>query len=283
VLVACTIAANNGGPGGPGGGGEKRHNGQSGDGDGGAGGLGGILNASRAVSASLINTIVGSNLGGAGGAGAPSGNIGAPDLQGSFSSAGHNLIGQTDGSSGFTNGVNSDLAGSGSAPIDPLLGPLTDNGGPTFTMALLHGSPALDAGDDALLHGRDGLRTDQRGFARKSGSHMDIGAFEYQFGDRHGHSPAHVPILSGSISGKGNLKANMGLKGVDSAAPNFQLTFSDDTPGATFTVLATTNFSLPFDNWRVLGQPIRTGGDLFQFTDFETTNNAQRFYRVSSP
>lgn len=30
---------------------------------------------------------------------------------------------------------------------DPILGPLQDNGGPTFTHALLDGSPAIDAGD----------------------------------------------------------------------------------------------------------------------------------------
>jgi hypothetical protein len=30
---------------------------------------------------------------------------------------------------------------------DPILGPLQDNGGPTFTHALLTGSPAINAGD----------------------------------------------------------------------------------------------------------------------------------------
>ena len=40
------------------------------------------------------------------------------------------------------------------------LGPLQDNGGPTFTHALLCGSPALDAGDNT-----DAPATDQRGFA----------------------------------------------------------------------------------------------------------------------
>src|SRR5207245_3920500 len=123
---------------------------------------------------------------------------------------------------------------SGSAPIDPLLGPLTDNGGPTPTMALLHGSPALDAGDNALLHGPYALRTDQRGFPRKSGSHVDIGAFEFQF---RGADPS-APTLSATLSANGNLQS-----------PNFQLRFSDNLPGATFTVLATTNLSLPFNGW----------------------------------
>jgi hypothetical protein len=63
---------------------------------------------------------------------------------------------------------------------DPLLGPLQDNGGPTWTHALLPGSPALDAGHSG------GLATDQRGGARAvhsitntlPGDGSDIGAFE---------------------------------------------------------------------------------------------------------
>jgi hypothetical protein len=69
---------------------------------------------------------------------------------------------------------------------DPLLGPLEDHGGPTFTHALLPGSPAIDAGNRGALSGA--IVTDQRGVARvyddpalanavgSDGS--DIGAFE---------------------------------------------------------------------------------------------------------
>jgi hypothetical protein len=56
---------------------------------------------------------------------------------------------------------------------DPLLGPLADNGGPTQTMALLPGSPAIDAGTEIA-----GITTDQRGITRPQGSAPDIGAFE---------------------------------------------------------------------------------------------------------
>lgn len=56
----------------------------------------------------------------------------------------------------------------------PKLGPLQDNGGPTFTHALLDGSPAIDAGDDAVCPA-----VDQRGTMRPRGSHCDIGAYEY--------------------------------------------------------------------------------------------------------
>jgi hypothetical protein len=67
---------------------------------------------------------------------------------------------------------------------DPLLGPLQDNGGPTFTHALLVGSPAIDAGDPNFDPNSftPPLTTDQRGsgFPRVVNSRIDIGAFEVQ-------------------------------------------------------------------------------------------------------
>jgi predicted outer membrane repeat protein len=64
---------------------------------------------------------------------------------------------------------------------NPMLGPLQNNGGTTPTMALLPGSPAIDAGDDSVVGAPLGLTTDQRGpgFPRKVGAHVDIGAFEF--------------------------------------------------------------------------------------------------------
>ena len=79
--------------------------------------------------------------------------------------AGHNL--SSDGSCAFT-GVGS------MNNTDPKLGPLANNGGPTLTMALLPGSPAIDAGDNTLAP-----PTDQRGFPRPAGLACDIGAYEY--------------------------------------------------------------------------------------------------------
>ncbi|MGH8089938.1 MAG: choice-of-anchor Q domain-containing protein [Rudaea sp.] len=67
---------------------------------------------------------------------------------------------------------------------DPKLGPLTNNGGPTQTLALLPGSPAIDAGNNGTC-----ASTDQRGQGRpydgdKNGSAIcDIGAFEVNFID----------------------------------------------------------------------------------------------------
>ena len=63
----------------------------------------------------------------------------------------------------------------GQGVIDPKLGPLADNGGPTQTFALLTGSPAIDAGANPT-----GLPYDQRGvgFPRELGKQADMGAFE---------------------------------------------------------------------------------------------------------
>jgi hypothetical protein len=60
----------------------------------------------------------------------------------------------------------------------PNLGPLQNNGGWTFTHALLAGSPAIDVGSCADANGSP-VVTDQRGFARPQGTTCDIGAFEY--------------------------------------------------------------------------------------------------------
>jgi hypothetical protein len=95
------------------------------------------------------------------------------DLDGTISSLGHNLIGATDGSSGW---MSSDLTGILGSPLNPLLGPLQNNGGPTYTMALLPTSAAIDAGDDSVSAT---ITTDQRGFPRITGAHVDIGAYEF--------------------------------------------------------------------------------------------------------
>jgi hypothetical protein len=112
-----------------------------------------------------------------------------PDVSGDFTSLGFNLIGQSDGGTGFT--VSSDQTGTTAAPLDPLLGALQNNGGATFTQALLFGSPAIDQGGAATdpVTG-DPITTDQRGMARPvdrpsvtnaaGGDGSDIGAFEVQ-------------------------------------------------------------------------------------------------------
>ncbi len=106
-----------------------------------------------------------------------------------FTSAGNNLIGNGEGIAGFTNGVNGDIVGTVESPIDPRLGTLQNNGGATFTHALLNGSPAINAGNNATLppdtQNFDGdndisepLPIDQRGVTRVQNGFVDIGAFE---------------------------------------------------------------------------------------------------------
>jgi Dockerin type I domain len=119
----------------------------------------------------LNNTIVALNTQGPG-SGAP-----ASDIDGSVSGA-YNLIG-TGGSGGLVNGTNGNLVG----VANPGLGPLANYGGPTQTIALLPGSPAIAAGSVALaINPSTGkpLTTDQRGFPRIVGGRVDIGAFEVQ-------------------------------------------------------------------------------------------------------
>lgn len=68
------------------------------------------------------------------------------------------------------------LTGTAASPLDPKLEFLTNNGGPTATMALFDDSPAIDAGTET------GLEFDQRGdpFAREFGDRVDMGAYELQ-------------------------------------------------------------------------------------------------------
>ena len=70
---------------------------------------------------------------------------GGPDVFGALTSQGFNLIGNNSGAT-ITPAQFSDQIGTAGAPIDPLLGPLQNNGGPTLTRALLSGSPAIDKG-----------------------------------------------------------------------------------------------------------------------------------------
>ncbi|MDX1907359.1 MAG: T9SS type A sorting domain-containing protein [Bacteroidia bacterium] len=116
---------------------------------------GGIANDADGT-VSLQNTLVADNTALAGG-----------DLGGSIQSAGHNLVADLTGSI-WTSSAG-DLTG-----LDPLLDPLDNYGGPTFTCRLSAESPAIDAGT-ALA----GQMLDQRGEARLYGSAPDIGAYEY--------------------------------------------------------------------------------------------------------
>ncbi len=118
---------------------------------------GGVYRAGGTLT--LSNCLVAGNSGGV-----------EPEFNSSVTSGGHNLIGARP--VGWTQ-LPTDQAGTPVSLLDPQLGPLQDNGGPTPTMALLPYSPAIDAGDELI-----GLPTDQRGFPRSSGCRVDIGAYE---------------------------------------------------------------------------------------------------------
>lgn len=79
--------------------------------------------------------------------------------------------------------------------LDPRLGPLQDNGGPTWTHALSPGSPALDR-----IAGSDVPVVDQRGELRPAGNGLDLGAFELQV-------VRHLVVTSTADTGAGSLRA----------------------------------------------------------------------------
>ena len=84
---------------------------------------------------------------------------------------------------GGNNLVSSPTCGSVADVGDPLLATagLQDNGGPTLTIALQAGSPAIDHGTDFVCRWVAG-GVDQRGVTRPQGPHCDIGAFELAAG-----------------------------------------------------------------------------------------------------
>ena len=92
-------------------------------------------------------------------------NNGPSDCLGVITTLGHNLASDVSCAFGGAGDLNS---------TDPLLGPLSNNGGPTETHALLSGSPAIDAVPLASCT----LSFDQRGISRPVGAACDIGAFE---------------------------------------------------------------------------------------------------------
>ena len=194
TLVDCTFSGNSATGG----------NGASGfslGGNGGNGIGGGLYQPPAGGTTSVHNTIIAgdSATGGSGGTGSSSngsnGTNAGPDITGVMSSQGHNFIGKTNNSSGW---MASDFTGSIASPLNPQLGPLQNNGGPTFTLALLPGSAAIDRGDDAVLNAPFNLATDQRGRPRKSGAHVDIGAFELGL--------ATVLVSNTNDSGAGSLR-----------------------------------------------------------------------------
>jgi hypothetical protein len=123
---------------------------------------GGLYNNVYYGTLTLQNTIVSGNE-----------NNNNPECYGTIASAGYNLVGNTTGCD-FTASTGDLL------DVDPLLGPLQDNGGPTYTHGFPYTSPVINRGNPAGCLDHEGhlLTTDQRGYPRFG--ICDIGAFEYQ-------------------------------------------------------------------------------------------------------
>src|SRR5688572_12251465 len=153
-----------------------------------------------------------------------------------------NISGSSLGANSLTNG-------------HPMLAPLGNYGGPTWTMPPLPGSPAINNGGDSVTNF---LATDQRGVPRRLGAHVDIGAVEGVF-------DPDFRLVDARRLGNGS----------------FQFSF-ENLAGAGFGVMATTNISLPSSNWMRIGfaTEIPGGFGRFEFTDPQATNNPAHFYRA---
>jgi hypothetical protein len=152
---------------------------------------------------------------------------------------GHNL--SSDASCAFTNGGSMNNT-------DPKLGPLSDNGGPTLTMALLPGSPAIDAGNTSLAP-----TTDQRGFPRLAGAAADIGAFEYG---------SVTPTIAVTRSGATGLN----ILGSGNAGQSCRLLSSQD-----------------LSNWVPMATNQLGASGTVLFYDTYAPGSASRFYRLVMP
>jgi len=152
---------------------------------------------------------------------------------------GYNL--SSDASCDFTNW------GSGN-DINPLLGPLANNGGLTETCALLSGSPAIDAITDGSYP-----VTDQRGFSRPFGSAGDIGAVEYYSG----------AFIIHSLTPNNN---KWQIAGIGFPSTAYRLQASTD-----------------LKNWFTVETNVTSNDGSFKSVDATSTNSASQFYRISVP
>jgi predicted outer membrane repeat protein len=160
-----------------------------------------------------------------------------------------NLFGAFMGVGNFTNG-------------NPGVQVLGNYGGLTATMPPLAGSPCIDAGVDSIT---SFLPTDQRGYSRLSGAHVDIGAVEVRI------APAANQFMIRNASW-------ISLSG----SYMFQFDFTN-APGKDFTALSSTNLGLPLSNWTVLNNAVETSSGHYQFIDPKANTSPRAFYRIVSP
>ena len=212
---------------------------------------GGIRNTSDST-VRAKNTIIALNT---------AGNGGGPDVDGSMISESFNLIGNS--SDAMISPVYfSDQKGTPGSTIDPMLGPLQNNGGPTLTRALLAGSPAIDKGHTS------GSFFDQRGFIRSvdfpnidnalggDGDGGDIGAFEF------GAQPLRITSITRLTNG------HVVLQGIGVPSNAHTIEAAPD-PNA--------------DSFGSNGSATSDGSGLLQHNDAGAVGLTKRFYRLSFP
>jgi hypothetical protein len=236
------------------------------------------------------------------------------NFSGTLTDAGHNL--SSDSSCNFS--------GPGSLNnTDPKLGPLDDYGGPTPTVPLLTGSPAIDGGDTAL-----GPPTDQRGRTRPYGAASDIGAFESSApfvirGNVSGYTLAgevevvcestNVTTVKGNYSLEGLAAGDYNVRPSDSDylfyPTNRLLTVGPDQVGVDFKayrwnalsresfsggtlrlMFAGTNgltyrvlFSTNITDWIAISTNVPVSSNLFEILDTSVLSRPAGFYRTVQP
>ncbi|HAM70236.1 MAG TPA: hypothetical protein DCM86_01150, partial [Verrucomicrobiales bacterium] len=152
---------------------------------------GGLFNLSGGNPIVLNQCTVSGNTAASGG-GVDAFNLGPADIS-TLSLFNTILAGNTATSGSDVTGISISKSGVNIVGGDPILASLDNHGGPTPTMPPLPGSPAINAGDDSAS---TLFTIDQRGFPRRSGSHVDVGAVELQ-------SPV---VTTAADSGPGSLR-----------------------------------------------------------------------------
>ena len=156
--------------------------------------------------------------------------------EGNVTSLGYNL--SSDNGAGFLNGPGDQIN------TNPMLGPLQNNGGPTFTHALLPGSPAIDTGDPNFT---PPPFTDQRGYPRVSNGRIDRGSFEVQIVPTPTPTPTPCMVLYDQTN-------TAGSGGV--VSQNFEMVNNS------YDAQAADDFVVPvMQNWLV--QQVKVGGIYF--------------------
>lgn len=163
------------------------------------------------------------------------------DFSGILTSQGNNLIGNLNTNTTIVGSTNGDIYG-----LDPLLGPLRNNGGHTLTHALIKGSPAIDTGANT-----GAPPTDQRRLARPYGPAVDVGAFESEY----------------------NLLRLTEIRPANSTNVHLQ---AEGLPGVACTFQASSNL-LDWDKVFVAGS---NSVGVWEYIDQDAASYSSRFYRA---